>query len=87
MLSPMESRLISIGDFLVKLRFAELRSNGARHLMRGDDEVHLSPKAFELLMALVERRPNAVSEEGTSRICSGRRRSSPNRIRRRSSTR
>jgi DNA-binding winged helix-turn-helix (wHTH) protein len=47
----------------VKLRFAEFAlETGARHLMRGDTEVHLSPKAFELLIALVERRPNAVSK-------------------------
>jgi DNA-binding winged helix-turn-helix (wHTH) protein len=47
----------------VKLRFAEFElETGARRLMRGADEVHLTPKAFELLAALVERRPNALSK-------------------------
>jgi DNA-binding winged helix-turn-helix (wHTH) protein len=47
----------------VKLRFAEFElETGARRLMRGDAEVHLTPKAFELLTALVERRPNALSK-------------------------
>jgi DNA-binding winged helix-turn-helix (wHTH) protein len=47
----------------VKLRFAEFElETGARRLMRGEAEVHLTPKAFELLTALVERRPNALSK-------------------------
>ena len=47
----------------VKLRFAEFElETGARHLIRDDTEVHLSPKAFELSIAHVERRPNAVSK-------------------------
>jgi DNA-binding winged helix-turn-helix (wHTH) protein len=57
-----EFRWTSIGA-VVKLRFAEFElETGARRLMRGDAEVHLTPKAFELLMALVERRPNALSK-------------------------
>lgn len=32
----------------------------ARQLTRGGDEVHLSPKAFAVLCALVEKRPNVV---------------------------
>jgi DNA-binding winged helix-turn-helix (wHTH) protein len=48
---------------VVKLRFAEFElETGARRLMRGDAEIHLTPKAFELLAALVERRPNALSK-------------------------
>jgi DNA-binding winged helix-turn-helix (wHTH) protein len=35
---------------------------GARQLFRGTAEVHLSPKAFDLLRLLVERRPEAVSK-------------------------
>ena len=31
-----------------------------RQLTRGDEEIHLSPKAFAVLCALVERRPNVV---------------------------
>jgi DNA-binding winged helix-turn-helix (wHTH) protein len=47
----------------VKLRFAEfVLDTGARRLVRGDAEVHLTPKSFELLMALVQRRPNALSK-------------------------
>jgi DNA-binding winged helix-turn-helix (wHTH) protein len=34
----------------------------ARQLFRGAGEVHLSPKAFELLALLVERRPRALSK-------------------------
>lgn len=34
----------------------------ARRLFRGADEVHLSPKAFETLRALVEVRPRAMSK-------------------------
>ena len=34
----------------------------ARQLFRGPHLVHLSPKAFQLLQALVEARPNAVSK-------------------------
>jgi DNA-binding winged helix-turn-helix (wHTH) protein len=31
-----------------------------RQLLRGDEEIHLSPKAFDLLCTLVARRPNMV---------------------------
>jgi DNA-binding winged helix-turn-helix (wHTH) protein len=34
----------------------------ARRLVRGDREMHLSPKAFELLRLLVESRPRALSK-------------------------
>jgi DNA-binding winged helix-turn-helix (wHTH) protein len=47
----------------VTLRFSEFDlSIGARRLRRGGLNVHLTPKAFELLVALIERRPNAVSK-------------------------
>lgn len=36
--------------------------SAARELRRSDVAVHLSPKAFDLLLALVERRPAAVSK-------------------------
>jgi DNA-binding winged helix-turn-helix (wHTH) protein len=53
---------ISIGA-VVKLRFAEFElETGARRLIRGHADVHLTPKAFELLTVLVERRPNAISK-------------------------
>src|SRR5919106_6505489 len=34
----------------------------SRQLFRGDDIVHLSPKAFELLSVLVSHRPKALSK-------------------------
>jgi DNA-binding winged helix-turn-helix (wHTH) protein len=47
----------------VKVRFAEFElDTGARRLTRGGEEVHLTPKAFELLTALVEHRPDALSK-------------------------
>ena len=43
--------------------FGEYRLDlGSRQLFRGPDEVHLSPKAFDLLRLLVEKRPQAVSK-------------------------
>ena len=43
--------------------FGEYRLDlGSRQLLRGQDEVHLSPKAFDLLRLLVEKRPHAVSK-------------------------
>lgn len=47
----------------MQIRFAgcTLDTDG-RRLLRGRGEVHLSPKAFELLKLLVEQRPRAVSK-------------------------
>lgn len=43
--------------------FADCRLDlEARRLFRADREVHLSPKAFELLKVLVENRPRALSK-------------------------
>jgi len=36
---------------------------GARQLFRESDEVHLPPKAFDLLKLLLEKRPQAVSKQ------------------------
>src|SRR5262245_32267525 len=36
--------------------------DAARQLCRGADVVHLSPKAFDLLALLIQRRPAAVSK-------------------------
>jgi DNA-binding winged helix-turn-helix (wHTH) protein len=45
------------------LTFGEHRLDlGSRQLFRGQAEVHLSPKAFDLLRLLVEKRPQAVSK-------------------------
>jgi DNA-binding winged helix-turn-helix (wHTH) protein len=54
---------ISLGA-VVRLRFAEFElDTKARRLLRRNADVHLTPKAFELLAALVERRPNALSKD------------------------
>jgi DNA-binding winged helix-turn-helix (wHTH) protein len=45
------------------IRFADCTlDTGARRFLRAGEEVHLSPKAFELLVLLVESRPRAVSK-------------------------
>ena len=47
----------------MNLQFGEcVLDTEARQLLRGGQEVHLSPKAFELLCLLVERRPAALSK-------------------------
>ena len=47
----------------MKIRFAGCRlDTDARRLFRGSLEVHLSPKAFELLRVLVENRDRALSK-------------------------
>src|ERR1044072_5377128 len=52
-----------LGFPLATLRFCEFRLEiGARRLRRDGAPVHLTPKAFELLVALIQRRPNAVSK-------------------------
>ncbi len=54
------------GDWLtdVKLRLGELTFDGdTRQLIHGVEEVHLSPKAFELLKILVDQRPRALSKQ------------------------
>jgi DNA-binding winged helix-turn-helix (wHTH) protein len=48
----------------VVLRFEEfVLDTRRRQLRRGDQPVHLTPKAFELLAILIERRPEAVEKE------------------------
>jgi DNA-binding winged helix-turn-helix (wHTH) protein len=45
------------------LRFGAFTLDGARRqLFKGERPVHLSPKAFELLTLLIERRPAAVTK-------------------------
>jgi DNA-binding winged helix-turn-helix (wHTH) protein len=47
----------------MKLQLGELTLDlEARQLVRGAEEIHLSPKAFELLKILVEHRPRALSK-------------------------
>ena len=36
--------------------------SGTRQLLEGDQHVHLTPKAFDLLCLLIERQPNVVSK-------------------------
>lgn len=47
----------------MKVRFGDFTlDSDRRQLLRGGVEVHLSPKAFELLTLLVENRPRAVAK-------------------------
>src|SRR5260370_8880521 len=47
----------------MKLRFGEFTLDAdTRQVLRADREIHLSPKAFELLHVLVEHRPRALSK-------------------------
>jgi DNA-binding winged helix-turn-helix (wHTH) protein len=47
----------------VKLRLGDLTFDAdARQLRRGRQEIHLSPKAFELLKCLIEARPRVLSK-------------------------
>jgi len=51
-----------------KLRFNDVRIDiGARQVFRGAEPVHLTRKAFDLLVLLIERRPDAVSKEDIHR--------------------
>jgi len=48
----------------VRLRLGDLTFDGeSRQLLRGVEEVHLSPKAFELLKILIDERPRAMSKQ------------------------
>jgi DNA-binding winged helix-turn-helix (wHTH) protein len=47
----------------MRLRFGAFTFDpGSRQLFRDETEVHVSPKAFELLKMLIERRPHALSK-------------------------
>jgi DNA-binding winged helix-turn-helix (wHTH) protein len=47
----------------MKLRFTDFTLDGnARQLLRGEREIEITPKAFDLLCILVETRPRAVSK-------------------------
>ncbi len=47
----------------VKLRFGEFTiDSDARQLRRAGGDVHLSPKAFDLLVLLIEHRPNVLEK-------------------------
>ncbi len=47
----------------MKFRFGQcVLDDGARQLLRGEEPVHVSPKAYELLRILVESRPRAISK-------------------------
>ena len=48
----------------MRVRFADYDlDTDARQLVRGTRQIHLSPKAFELLKVLVENRPRAMSKQ------------------------
>ncbi|MGE5814903.1 MAG: winged helix-turn-helix domain-containing protein, partial [Acidobacteriota bacterium] len=44
-----------LGEFTV--------DSDTRQLFRGDEEIHVSPKAFALLCALLARRPGVVTKQ------------------------
>ncbi len=46
---------INFGEFFLDL--------DRRELFRGEEPVHLSPKAFQLLQLLLQERPRAVSKD------------------------
>jgi DNA-binding winged helix-turn-helix (wHTH) protein len=47
----------------VPVQFGEFTLDSAgRQLLRGSEAIHLSPKAFDVLSILIERRPTAVSK-------------------------
>jgi DNA-binding winged helix-turn-helix (wHTH) protein len=47
----------------VAIRFGPfVLDRGARLLRRGDADLHLTPKAFDLLVALIDARPNVVTK-------------------------
>ena len=48
----------------MRVRFGDVRlDTAARQVWRDDEPIHLTRKAFDLLVLLVEERPNAVSKE------------------------
>jgi DNA-binding winged helix-turn-helix (wHTH) protein len=48
----------------MRIRFGECTFDSVRReVRRGAEEIHLSPKAFELLRVLVESRPRAMAKE------------------------
>jgi DNA-binding winged helix-turn-helix (wHTH) protein len=48
----------------MRAQFGEfIADDGTRQLLRGGVAIHLSPKAFDLLMTLVRERPKALSKE------------------------
>ena len=49
----------------MNIRFGPFRlDDRARQLLRDEDPLHLSPKAFDLLTLLVQRRPEAIAKAG-----------------------
>jgi DNA-binding winged helix-turn-helix (wHTH) protein len=48
----------------MRVQFGDITlDSGSRQLVRGGAAIHLSPKAFDLLCHLVERRPSAVTKD------------------------
>ena len=48
----------------MRVRFGDVRlDTAARQVWRGDEPIHLTRKAFDLLVLLFEQRPNAVTKE------------------------
>jgi DNA-binding winged helix-turn-helix (wHTH) protein len=61
--SPRESLRIFQSLLAVRAGFGHfVLDSETRQLLRGGEEIHLSPKAFDLLCTLVAKRPNVVSK-------------------------
>ena len=53
----------------MRLRFGDCEFNSdTREVFRGGKTIHVSPKAFALLAALIERRPKAISKDELHRL-------------------
>lgn len=53
----------------MRTRFGDFTFDGGRRLLlRGPEQIHLAPKAFQLLELLLERRPDAVSKEDIQKV-------------------
>lgn len=53
----------------MRLRFGDcVFDSGTREIIRGEKPVHVSPKAFALLAALIERRPKATSKDDLHKL-------------------
>ena len=55
--------MVPLGEASMRLQFDTITFDAdSRQIWVGNNEVHLSPKAFDLLALLIARRPHAVSK-------------------------
>lgn len=61
--------MVETGESSMQLRFSDfVLDTDTRELLRESRPVHLSPKAFQLLELLVEKRPTAISKDTLYRL-------------------